>query len=129
MCDPENILAAINEILDDPGFQYQPPTPNTSQAGNEKPPTTDRPPTGPAARPPSRPPRIGTLIQRSDRQNQLKMEQLMQAPPPPPARSRPPASNPARKRPRETEEKTREEQQPRLLMPTGPLPPPPIRVQ
>ncbi|XP_029679750.1 extensin-like [Formica exsecta] len=127
MSQPDDILAAINEFLDDPLYAYDLPLPGPSDQRTPQP--TSRPPTGPAARPPSRPPKIGTLIQRSDRVNQLKLEQLMQASPPPPARSRPPASTPARKRSRETEGKTGEDQPPRLLMPTGPLTPPPIRVQ
>ncbi|XP_029672390.1 proline-rich receptor-like protein kinase PERK8 [Formica exsecta] len=127
MSQPDDILAAINQLLDDPLFAYDPPLPGPSD--QRTPPTSSRPTTGPTARPPSRPPKIGTLIQRSDRQNQLKMQQLMQASPPPPARSRPPASTPARKRSRETERETGEDQPPRLLMPTGSVPPPPIRVQ
>ncbi|XP_029677327.1 proline-rich protein HaeIII subfamily 1-like [Formica exsecta] len=125
MSQPDDILAAINELLDDPLFAYDPPLPGPSD--QQKPPPSSRPPNGPATRPPSRPPRIGTLIQRSDRVNQRKMEQLMQAPPPPPARPRRPATAPARTKPRETT--TSEDQPPQLLMPTGPLPPPPIRVQ
>ncbi|KAL6421210.1 hypothetical protein ACFW04_013636 [Cataglyphis niger] len=72
----------------------------------------------------TRPPRVGTLVQRSDRTNARKLQGLLQQPPPLPARPRRPTA-PDNTRP----STATAEQQPQLLMPTGPLPPPPIQVQ
>lgn len=88
-------------------------------------------PSDPSA-PKPRPPRVGTVIQRSDRENARKAALLAAPPPPPPPRHRPlrpyerppPPPPPAR-----TEPAPAVDPPPELLMPMGPIPVPPIRVQ
>lgn len=102
----DDIVQAINEFLREPAE----PGPSSEHA------TSTWPPAGPATSA-SRPPKVGTIIQRSDREQQRKREMLLQPPPPPPKRRQPPA-------PREEPPTA-----PPLLMPTGPTPPPPIPCQ
>jgi hypothetical protein len=116
MSNSIDIIDAINELLGDPEYwgEVLPP-----------PPKADQPPPAPVPPPQPRPPKVGTIIQRSDHVNRRKMEMLMTVPPPPPPRR-------ARKTP--TAEPTAGTattvaEQPKLLMPVGPLPPPPIPVQ
>lgn len=101
----DDILAAIEEFL-----------------AEETEPTA--PPPAPAVEKP-RAPRVGTVIQRSDRENAVKAAMLAAPPPPPPGR-RPP--RPYERRPppptRETPVAV-----PELLVPMGPVPAPPILVQ
>ena len=102
------ILKAIDELLGESEMS------DPSQVVE----TTTWPPT--AVPGPSRPPRVGTIVQRGDREQQVKRAMLLQPPPPPPKRRPAPASPP---------EEPAMETQPGLLMLTGPTPPPPIRCQ
>jgi len=89
--------------------------------------TSEAPPPPPPEKPKA--PRVGTIIQRSDRENAVKAVMLA-TPPPPPPRRRPP--RPYERRPpppaRETVTTTAAAA-PELLVPMGPIPAPPIRVQ
>ncbi|KMQ81900.1 ubiquitin carboxyl-terminal hydrolase [Lasius niger] len=113
MSEQIDIIDAINELLGDPGYwdEALPPHPRP-----EKPPSTPAVPSQP------RPPKVGTLIQRSDHVNRRKQAMLMAVPPPPPKRPKG----------RTTESSSTSNavpETPALLMPAGPLPPPPIPVQ
>ncbi|KMQ92282.1 ubiquitin carboxyl-terminal hydrolase [Lasius niger] len=119
MSEQTDIIQAINELLGDPGYwdEALPPHPRP-----EKPPPT------PTIPPQPRPPKVGTLIQRSDHVNRRKQAILLQPPPPPPKRRQGAATHVERPPSGPTTEAAAIEQ-PELLMPAGPLPPPPIPVQ
>ncbi|KAL6421464.1 hypothetical protein ACFW04_012935 [Cataglyphis niger] len=118
MNEAEEILREIEELLGEEN--PEPPT------GKERGKAADSRASNltAAATRTTRPPRVGTIVQRSDRENARKLQGLMQQPPPLPARLRRPTA-PDNTRP----DTTRAESTPPLLTPTGPLPPPPIRVQ
>ena len=113
MSEQIDIIDAINELLGDPGYWDEALPPH---------PRPEKPPPAPAIPPQPRPPKVGTMIQRSDHVNRKKQAMLMAVPPPPPKRprGRTPATN-------STNDAVSEA--PALLMPAGPLPPPPIPVQ
>ncbi|KMQ82872.1 hypothetical protein RF55_21618 [Lasius niger] len=115
MASTNEIISSINELLGDPEYWAE---------VLDNVPGTSNPPPNPAPQPPPppRPPRVGTVVQRSDHVNRRKLEMLLQTPPPPPKRR--PKVMPGK--PADT---APTKQPPPLLMPTGPLPPPPIRVQ
>ena len=119
MAEQTDILRAIDELLDDPGYwdEALPPHPRS-----EKPPPT------PTIPPQPRPPKVGTLIQRSDHVNRRKQAILLQPPPPPPKRRQRVAATAEQPLSCQATEPTANER-PELLMPAGPLPPPPIPVQ
>ncbi|KMQ89883.1 hypothetical protein RF55_10420 [Lasius niger] len=110
----DNIIRSINELLGDPEYWVEV---LDISLGTSKPP----PDPAPQPPPPPRPPRIGTVVQRSDHVNRKKLKMLQTPPPPPKIRPKATTSKPADAAPAE--------QPPLLLMPAGPLPPPPIRVQ
>jgi len=107
-----DILKAIEEYLgEDADFEAQ-PTPPAPSSEPTKPPQP-------------RPPRVGTVVQRSDRENARKREFLLAEPPPPPARRAPrlyerPPPPPAGARP---------EPRPEVLKLMGPMTAPPIPVE
>lgn len=86
-------------------------------------PSTPSPAT--AVPPPSRPPKVGTIIQRSDRENARKAA-ILTTPPPPPPKRRPP--RPYERPPPPVRKETTAPTE-LLLQPTGPIPAPPIRVE
>lgn len=106
-----DILKAIEEYGEDADFEAQ-PTPPAPSSEPTKPPQP-------------RPPRVGTVVQRSDRENARKREFLLAEPPPPPARRAPrpyerPPPPPAGARP---------EPRPEILKLMGPTTAPPIPVE
>ncbi|GAB1858938.1 hypothetical protein CAJAP_00099 [Camponotus japonicus] len=108
MSSEQDILRAIEEYLGEPADTEAPspaPTPEPQQPSQP------------------RPPRVGTIIQRSDQQNARKREIFLAQPPPPPARRPtrpyerpPPPPAMATTRPREE-----------ILRPMGPLTAPPVK--
>jgi len=109
MLNCEDILRAIEAYLGEPADTEAPPAP---------PPEPQQPPQ-------SRPPRVGTMVQRSDRENPRKREIFLAQPPPPPARrpTRPyerPPPPPANATTWPKEE---------ILRPMGPITVPPIKVE
>lgn len=118
MSEQIDIIDAINELLGDPGYwdEALPPHPRPEQ-----------PPPAPAPPPQPRMPKVGTLIQRSDHVNRRKQAMLLQPPPPPPKR-RQGSNTTARPSTSTSTDQPAVERQP-LLLPSGPLPPPPIPVQ
>lgn len=112
MSNCEDILRAIEEYLGEPadtGAQSAPPA---------SPPEPQQPPQ-------PRPPRVGTLVQRSDRENVRKRQIFLAQPPPSPGR------RPARPYERSPPPPARvtPEPQPEILRPMGPIPAPPIKVE
>ncbi|KAL6417432.1 hypothetical protein ACFW04_012744 [Cataglyphis niger] len=101
-----DIIDEINELLAEAETAYGP--------GILEARPIEQPPPAP------RPPKVGTRIQRSDRENRLKAAMLATPPPPLTACRRrrdyppPPLRTPAR---------------PEILVPMGPAPPPPIMVE
>lgn len=87
--------------------------------------TAKQPPPPPSAPTPSRPPRVGTIIQRSDRDNARKAAILMAPHPPPPKRR---ALRPFEKPPQAQRRNPEPTAEP-LLQPAGPLPAPPTRFE
>ncbi|KAL6420563.1 hypothetical protein ACFW04_014887 [Cataglyphis niger] len=125
MTEAEDILKEIEELLGEksPEQPIPPARKETGRATNRE--TGDQ---AAAKARTARPPRVGTLVQRSDRTNARKLQRLTQQSLPLPARPRRPIA------PNNTHPSTATtEPQPPLLMPTllvpGSLPPPPIRVQ
>ncbi|KMQ87906.1 ubiquitin carboxyl-terminal hydrolase [Lasius niger] len=118
MSEQTDIIQAINELLGDPEFwdEVLPPHPRFEPT-----------PSAPAPLPQPRPPKVGTLIQRSDHVNHRRQAILLQPPPPPPKR-RQGTGTTGRPSSIQTTDSTATER-PQLLMPAGPLPPPPIPVQ
>lgn len=112
MSNSIDILKAIEEYLgEDADVEAQPAPP--------------APPPEPPKPPQRRPPRVGTLVQRSDRENARKRELFLAEPPPPPARRAPrpferPPPPPTRARP---------EPQPEILRPMRPMTAPPIPIE
>ena len=113
----EDVIKAITELLDDPEYWDR---------VLEPPKRAEAPPPEPTPPPQPRLPKVGTLIQRSDHTNRRKQAILLQPPPPPPKRRQPTAGRRVNQQPADA---APAEQPPQLLMPAGPLPPPPIRVQ
>jgi len=110
----DEILAAIEDFL----------------AETESPPAEPPEPVAPAPPVKSRAPRVGTIIQRSDREQARKAAIMATPPPPLPGRRQP---RPYERRPpppaRETTANTTPAAVPEMLVPMGLLPAPPIRVQ
>ncbi|KMQ90016.1 hypothetical protein RF55_10282 [Lasius niger] len=108
--------------------------------GPQKPPGA----TANSTRPPFRPPKVGTVIQRSDRINRRKIE-ILATPPPPLAACRRRRSTPQTPPPRQPAIATsqpgpasspsreaaphRPSPPPQVLTPIGPAPPPPVLVE
>lgn len=112
----DEILAAIDEFLAEEASPGATP-PETPTAPPE--PTPEKP----------RAPRVGTVIQRYDRINAAKAAILVTPPPPPPKR-RTPRPYERRPPPPAPEPATATTSTvPELLVPMGPIPAPPIRVQ
>lgn len=131
-----DILKAINAILGEGPEEYDPEHPGIGtakltlyaatkeDAGDRR--TEDEPRRGV--------PRVGTVVQRSDQANRRKQEWLMTVPPPVPSRT---ARRLVGGRPVAVPEKISDEvpapSAPEtlgvVLRPTGPLPPPPLRVE
>ncbi|GAB1867743.1 Ubiquitin carboxyl-terminal hydrolase [Camponotus japonicus] len=75
---------------------------------------------------PARPPKVGTVIQRSDHTNRRKQEAFL-APPPPPPKAR--AQRPYERPPRPISQAAATTERPTLLRPMGPQQPPPIPIE
>lgn len=113
MSSSEEILKAIEEYLGKPA------------ASTEAQPAPPVPSPEPQQPPQLRPPRVGTLVQRSDRENARKREIFLAQPSPPPAR------RPTRpyERPPPPPARTTPQPQLEILRPMGPIPTSPIQVE
>ncbi|KAL6416809.1 hypothetical protein ACFW04_013157 [Cataglyphis niger] len=115
-----DILEEINELLAEAETVYGPGTLEAQPI--------ERPPPAP------RPPKVGTSIQRSDRENRLKAAMLATPPPPLSACRRrrdhpsPPPRTPARAK-EQRPDAAPSFSTPEILVPVGPAPPPPIMVE
>ncbi|KMQ93143.1 obscurin-like protein 1 isoform x2 protein [Lasius niger] len=78
MSENTDIISVINELLGDPEYWDQ---------VLEPPSKAEQPPPASAPLPPPQPPKVGTIIQRSDWMNQWKQVMLTTVPPLPPKRS------------------------------------------
>ncbi|KAL6433555.1 hypothetical protein ACFW04_006561 [Cataglyphis niger] len=118
----KDILDEINELLGKAEPAYGPETLEARPI--------DRPPPAP------RPPKVGTTIQRSDRENRIKAAMLATPPPPLASCRRRRNHPPPPSRPR-TQARAKEQRPdaapsfptPEILVPMGPAPPPPIMVE
>jgi len=75
---------------------------------------------------PARPPKVGTVIQRSDHTNRRKQEAFL-APPPLPPKAR--AQRPYERPPRPIQREAANTERPTVLRPMGPQQPPPIPIE
>jgi len=114
MANREDIVEEINALRAEYEIAHPPPPSEISAASTD-------------TAPPARPPRVGTVIQRSTYMNLRKQEALLAPPPPPPKprQPRPYERTPPPARRTDPPPTPR----PTLLQPMGPLPSPPIPVE